>query len=556
VSEEQELMLTRCICALAAGVIVVAGARDGRSEPAPMATVVAQATAAEIEFWRSVADSSEAAELEAYLKAYPRGQFAPLAKLRLRKLKGADSKITTAPNNSPSAQADRSIPEMPPHKNVGAVGVQWTNVTQKNVRELGLSAASGVVLVKVFANGPADKAGLKPGDVVLTINNVAIVDMAHAVRQVTSLMPGQKIDFTVMRNRRRQIFSFVLGDLFKRAWNGAHQGDAQSMANLAYLYSGGSKIMTASKAKSDYWLRKAANAGLAGAMEVLSRRYYYGQGVPVNYATAFEWAHKAAVRDSNKAQFLLGLMYSNGQGTPKNPVEAARWYQKSAEGGLPASMLNLGILYSQGKGVEKSRKRAADWIEKAANTGLARAIAVLGWINKAGHGRPKNDQEALRLFRLAADNGDGVGVLRLAEMYRDGIGVAKDRDEAIRLFRRALGSGEQRALGALKSMKAAPFDPKQVQKLLSELGFDPGPVDGRIGDKTRRAIQQFQKERGVEANGEASVYLMGLLRGAIGQKKAAMTASQNAAPVNAPPAGRAAGAKLLGLENLESLDKR
>src|SRR5262245_14070115 len=43
-----------------------------------------------------------------------------------------------------------------------------------------------------------------------------------------------------------------------------------------------------------------------------------------------------------------------------------------------------------------------------------------------------------------------------------------------------------------------------VQRRLAELGYDPGPADGRAGPRTRAAIQAFQRDRGLVADGEPS----------------------------------------------------
>jgi len=47
---------------------------------------IAQSDLAEIEFWQSVKTSKDPAELEAYLDLYPQGKFAPLARIRIKKL--------------------------------------------------------------------------------------------------------------------------------------------------------------------------------------------------------------------------------------------------------------------------------------------------------------------------------------------------------------------------------------------------------------------------------------------------------------------------------------
>ncbi len=42
---------------------------------------------------------------------------------------------------------------------------------------------------------------------------------------------------------------------------------------------------------------------------------------------------------------------------------------------------------------------------------------------------------------------------------------------------------------------------RRVQQRLARLGYRPGPVDGRLGTKTRMAIRQFQKDRGLPVTG-------------------------------------------------------
>lgn len=51
-----------------------------------------------------------------------------------------------------------------------------------------------------------------------------------------------------------------------------------------------------------------------------------------------------------------------------------------------------------------------------------------------------------------------------------------------------------------------------VQKALSRAGFDPGPVDGRMGKKTKSAIKQFQKRNNLKADGVVGERTWSLLR--------------------------------------------
>lgn len=45
---------------------------------------------------------------------------------------------------------------------------------------------------------------------------------------------------------------------------------------------------------------------------------------------------------------------------------------------------------------------------------------------------------------------------------------------------------------------------RNIQAGLSNLGFEPGPVDGKIGPKTRDAIRQYQEKHSLLVDGKAS----------------------------------------------------
>lgn len=51
---------------------------------------------------------------------------------------------------------------------------------------------------------------------------------------------------------------------------------------------------------------------------------------------------------------------------------------------------------------------------------------------------------------------------------------------------------------------AAEYDPivEQAQKRLTELGYTPGPADGKMGKKTMTAIKSFQKDNALQETGE------------------------------------------------------
>jgi len=66
----------------------------------------------------------------------------------------------------------------------------------------------------------------------------------------------------------------------------------------------------------------------ADARFAKGEQYYYGKGVPQNYAEAAKWYHKAADRDHPGAQQKLAQMYRDGVGVSKNEQEALKWEVK------------------------------------------------------------------------------------------------------------------------------------------------------------------------------------------------------------------------------------
>lgn len=42
---------------------------------------------------------------------------------------------------------------------------------------------------------------------------------------------------------------------------------------------------------------------------------------------------------------------------------------------------------------------------------------------------------------------------------------------------------------------------RQIQTALYNAGYDPGPIDGKLGNKTRLAVKKFQRDNGLKADG-------------------------------------------------------
>ncbi len=81
----------------------------------------------------------------------------------------------------------------------GRMGVQIGEVTKDVAESLGLSKAQGALVSRVEPGGPAEKAGLEAGDIILKFNGVAIDRASDLPRMVGSTKPGTRSTVTVWR---------------------------------------------------------------------------------------------------------------------------------------------------------------------------------------------------------------------------------------------------------------------------------------------------------------------------------------------------------------------
>lgn len=54
---------------------------------------------------------------------------------------------------------------------------------------------------------------------------------------------------------------------------------------------------------------------------------------------------------------------------------------------------------------------------------------------------------------------------------------------------------------------------RAIQDKLVEFGYDPGPVDGALGPKTRAAIMAYERDNGLDQNGQVSKALLAYMHG-------------------------------------------
>ena len=75
----------------------------------------------------------------------------------------------------------------------GWLGVYIQDVDKDLAKSLGLSKPQGALIAQVEESSPADKAGMKAGDVVIKLNGRSIVDASDLPHTVGLIKPGTQI---------------------------------------------------------------------------------------------------------------------------------------------------------------------------------------------------------------------------------------------------------------------------------------------------------------------------------------------------------------------------
>ncbi|KAB7623836.1 Do family serine endopeptidase [Alkalilimnicola sp. S0819] len=84
----------------------------------------------------------------------------------------------------------------------GWVGIQVQEMSPQLAESFGLAHVRGVVLAGVLRGGPAQEAGLSPGDVVLEIDGESITEAGQLLRLITQRKPGEQIHIQALRQGR------------------------------------------------------------------------------------------------------------------------------------------------------------------------------------------------------------------------------------------------------------------------------------------------------------------------------------------------------------------
>jgi len=115
----------------------------------------------------------------------------------------------------PSNMVKNVVAQLRDHGSVerGWLGVQIQNVTPDLAEALGLDKAAGAMVAAITPDSPAEAAGIKTGDVILSFAGKEIDDTRELARVVAQYPAENKADVTLWRNGKQQTVGVVTGHM-------------------------------------------------------------------------------------------------------------------------------------------------------------------------------------------------------------------------------------------------------------------------------------------------------------------------------------------------------
>ncbi|HSY28628.1 MAG TPA: Do family serine endopeptidase [Burkholderiaceae bacterium] len=93
----------------------------------------------------------------------------------------------------------------------GYIGVEPQDITPELAESFGLSTKTGAIIAGVVKDGPADKAGIKPGDILVAVEGKAVSDTTEMLNLIAQLTPGNTAKMTVLRKTQQSTVDVTIG---------------------------------------------------------------------------------------------------------------------------------------------------------------------------------------------------------------------------------------------------------------------------------------------------------------------------------------------------------
>ena len=91
------------------------------------------------------------------------------------------------------------------------IGVETQDITPELARSFSLPRQNGAMIAGVVRNGPAYKGGVRPGDILLSVDDKPVSDTTGMLNQIAQLVPGEKAKMKVLRKSRETTLDVTVG---------------------------------------------------------------------------------------------------------------------------------------------------------------------------------------------------------------------------------------------------------------------------------------------------------------------------------------------------------
>jgi len=93
----------------------------------------------------------------------------------------------------------------------GWIGVEVQDLSAELAESFKLSNIHGTLIAGVLRGGPADRAGIKPGDILVAVESSEVLDSTSMLNLVAALEPGKQATLKILRNRNEMSVKVSVG---------------------------------------------------------------------------------------------------------------------------------------------------------------------------------------------------------------------------------------------------------------------------------------------------------------------------------------------------------
>jgi membrane-associated protease RseP (regulator of RpoE activity) len=120
----------------------------------------------------------------------------------------------------------------------GLLGVNIYSLTPDMAKSLNIPNTSGVLVSQVTEGSAAEKAGIKPGDVITSINGLAIKSNSELRNAIGLARVGDKLDISIIRDRKPQQITAIITEIPQTAISTGSKSTPSAPADAAAVHPG------------------------------------------------------------------------------------------------------------------------------------------------------------------------------------------------------------------------------------------------------------------------------------------------------------------------------